>query len=471
MQHLAVDLLAVLEGEEVGGDLAALAALLHGELLAVEQVRVLLIGRLRHGDGRRDFALQVEGHAVLQDRNAVDRGGQLLLALVKGHDHGHGALGVVAELKVLGRVVDGRVLAQGHVGGGDGVVVALSDLQPCAHDGVEERGGDLAHAAARLVDVDAVLDDGGVLIALGRGALAGQVVDGEFLARLDDGAADGLGAQADVRVAVGVGGRGRGVGGQALKLGLQRIGIQLRLDLGDDDFHRGVQVARVDRGLHGGERRLLVHRAAGLAVREGEGRVVHVKARDGGVDRIRVDVRGAGGQDLRHVREGIPRLDREVYGIGGEALDGGQVLLPRSGAADLVGLLDHGRKVRTREQRYRIGLLLIGERQRVLRKAETGLHGADRLLLGHAAQGDAVDGYALVNGVLRESHVLRVLLFLRLGLQAELLLLLLRGKVLHAGHDADDDQQHQQEQRQEIPALLLVAAAAAGAAVGRSGRT
>ena len=80
----------------------------------------------------------------------------------------------------------------------DRVALVLAEVEAGEERGVEERRGELAHAAAHLLGVLAVGDRAGGHEPLGDGALADVVVDRERLARRDDGAPHEVGHPVDV---------------------------------------------------------------------------------------------------------------------------------------------------------------------------------------------------------------------------------------------------------------------------------
>ena len=385
MQHFLADLLAVLLGDEIGGDLLALQARGHRDLLAVFQRRILRIGGIGDRDGLRNFAGQIELDAVLEDRNAVDRSLEFLIALVKGHHHRNRALRVVDELKVLVGIVHRRILADGHITGDDGVIMAFADLEPRAHHGVEQRRGNLADAAARLLNINAVFDDRCILISLGCGALAGERVDGEFLSRLHDHAADRLSAQADIGVSVGIGGGGGGKGRQAFELGFERRLVHFRSGFRHRDGHSAVVISGIDRRLR---RRLgcfLIDLQTVLPILIGKGGILDVKAGHGRVFRLAVDGLRAGVEHLGHIRQGIARFHGKLHRLGFDLFDLCKIFLTGAVSADLIGLIDHGSQIAARHQRHLESLVVILQRQAVLGKAQRLLDSFRRLLARHAA--------------------------------------------------------------------------------------
>ena len=93
--------------------------------------------------------------------------------------------GVVLELEVDVRIVDGRVAALRVVADVEGVVRARQDRQPRLVRGVEHRRRDLADAAAEAGLELAVDDHGRFLESFCRRALARGLVEGEDRARSD----------------------------------------------------------------------------------------------------------------------------------------------------------------------------------------------------------------------------------------------------------------------------------------------
>ena len=115
-----------------------------------------------------------------------------------GHDVDIRA-GIVAEHEIVAAVVgDGGVGARGQIVARDAVVAAVHDLQPRLHDRVVQRGRGLADAAAHAVLVLAADDFGRGLIAVFHRALAGNGVEADALAVLDDQAVEPAAGQLDV---------------------------------------------------------------------------------------------------------------------------------------------------------------------------------------------------------------------------------------------------------------------------------
>ena len=360
------------------------------------------------------------------------------------------------------------------------MIMAFADLEPRAHHGVEQRRGNLADAAARLLNINAVFDDRCILISLGCGALAGERVDGEFLSRLHDRAADRLSAQADIGVSVGIGGGGGGKGRQAFELGFERRLVHLRSGFRHRDGHSAIIVSGIDRRLR---RRLgcfLIDLQTVLPILIGKGGILDVKAGHGRVFRLAVDGLRAGVEHLGHIRQGIARFHGKLHRLGFDLFDLCKIFLTGAVSADLIGLIDHGSQIAARHQRHLESLVVILQRQAVLGKAQRLLDSFRRLLARHAAQRDAVDGHAFINGIRTQHRVFLLALLLRCGLLLLFefnlrLLLFLRFsvlEVLHAGKHADRQQHNQQQHGQKIILFLLAAiiAAAAGGGITPSGR-
>ena len=289
--------------------------------------------------------------------------------------------------------------------------MALDDLHARAHDGVKERGGDLADAAARLLHHDAVLDGAGGLIALVGCARPGERVQGEHLARGDHVAVERLRAEADVRVARGGGGGLRRKGGEQrvlfLQLGLGDGG--LRLDHGRDDGRRIRALG--DRRLDVLAELLLVHGKARGLVREGKGLGLRVELFDRGV--LCRDVDGLG--DLLdkgvHAVRGHHAGRRKVQGLLAQGRDLVVALLQLALLGVVIRLHDHLIRVVAGKERQRkalspvfhgddalVGLLLLAREDLLA-----------HLVVGAAAHVLPVDGDAGVEAlhVHRGLHLLQ----------------------------------------------------------------
>ena len=105
---------------------------------------------------------------------------------------------MVGEYEVVTVIGNGRVQSLLHVAGGDGVRRALVDGQTGVDHGVIQRRGYLTDAAARTQNIVAVGDFKCLLIAVGNGALARDLVEGDGFAGSDDKVVELLRAKADI---------------------------------------------------------------------------------------------------------------------------------------------------------------------------------------------------------------------------------------------------------------------------------
>ena len=135
---------------------------------------------------------------------------------------------------------------------------ALHDLKICVHGAVVQGGSNLTHAAAQFVlGLTGYVDDG-LLIALGCGTLANDVVEGEHVAGLQNGAVNGFTGQFQIlRTLVGTGVAGAG--------GCQRITEQKFLQGSGGHFGRNCAEGETQHVACGGHSQLRV----GLQQRNG----------------------------------------------------------------------------------------------------------------------------------------------------------------------------------------------------------
>ena len=110
----------------------------------------------------------------------------------------------VPELVVDMAPVNRGIHAVGHIGDHKLVRLPVDLLQIEVQGCVIDRGSDLAHAAAQLLQTLAAAVNRGGLVALVCGALAHDVVEGEHIVRVENGPVDGLAGQRQIGGAVGV---------------------------------------------------------------------------------------------------------------------------------------------------------------------------------------------------------------------------------------------------------------------------
>ena len=161
--------------------------------------RVLFIGRVGQGDGLGDLRDELIGVTV-RVGTAVDGEAAVVIALdldKLGFDIDI-RVGIVGEYEVVAVVGNGRVQSLLHIAGGDGVRRALIDGQTRVDHGVIQRRGHLTDTAARTQNIVAVGDFQRLLIAVGNGALARDLIEGNGLAGFDDKVVELLRAKADI---------------------------------------------------------------------------------------------------------------------------------------------------------------------------------------------------------------------------------------------------------------------------------
>ena len=162
------------------------------------------------------------------------------LAVMDGGLDLDGVGAVVPELVVQRSPVNRGVHAEGHVIHQEHMGRALRRLQIRLENGIVDGRGHLADTAAHLgLGLAAAGVDQRFPVALGLGSLADGSVEGELLAREDDGSVYGLAGQLQVVSAVIVGGViGVGLGQHVLEQAVtQGLGVHLGLQRGKEDLH------------------------------------------------------------------------------------------------------------------------------------------------------------------------------------------------------------------------------------------
>ena len=222
----------------------------HLLLGAVGEVGIFLKHVIR--GGRFAYLLGADGDLdpVLQDRKAHD--GYFQQVVLKIGAQGDGGRVGIHKFQIGAGVAveaDHGVLPGLHIAGGEAVGIALRGHEAGGDDGVVQSGGDLADAAARLLNQHAVLVGSGRLIALLTGAVSGGQVEGKFLSGLQNPSVNGVHGQLDVLVAVFVVGRLGGEGADHLVLFLGLSLGALRRDNGQGRGNGG----GVGIGIHGSQ--------------------------------------------------------------------------------------------------------------------------------------------------------------------------------------------------------------------------
>ena len=252
--------------------------------------------------------------------------GHIVVPLVSAHD-GHGHLTVdglcvdadgetqgVLELEIGSRPAHSGVQAVIAVAGYQRVAGAVGNFHIGHQHAVVQSGTDLADAAAQdpvLLGADLVV---GVLIALGGGALAYGIVEGEGLAGVHNGAVDGLTGQGQIGLQV----TGVFIGGVVF---CQNILVEHFLveHGGGDEFHGDPDFLAVVG---------LVHQLLGFfqieAVAIGAGDDFIILQIHGGIDRL----------DVEFVVNGL-KIHRIRLGHGVQALHGDGETLEAVGVQDL----------------------------------------------------------------------------------------------------------------------------------------
>ena len=182
--------------------------------------------------------LEGDRHSLIQHRDPYD--GYRDCPVIEGSPDRDGGIRGVDELHVRSRVsvvTDRRVLSRRYIGRLEGVGVTLRGRNACPDHGIIQGRGDLADAAARLLDDHSVLVGAGRLIAAGLRAVSRSQVKGKFLSHLQDLSVHRRAGKLQIVVSVRVCRRLRCIGTDDLVLFLCLRSGKLRLDdlRGDGD--------------------------------------------------------------------------------------------------------------------------------------------------------------------------------------------------------------------------------------------